>query len=221
MKIVYALRVRDEEKIIRRAIEEHSWTDLIIVCDGGSVDNTCAIASEYPNVLLTHFDEKYSQGKDFWRNPEGKMINYTFSVAEDEGADWVVFEDCDCVPNSHLKRDIRGYIESDLYDCVFVPRLYIYGQDSYFSEMGLVPQIWMWKVKFHLRTVENHRHWAFLPPHDAKILTLIPPYFRMHYFAPDDETTNRKLADIRSEVEKFLHPLDFGGKLRYIPDNWR
>lgn len=221
MKVVYALRVRDEEKIIRRAIEAHDWVDLIVVCDGGSIDKTVKIAQEYPNVLITHFDEKYYRADGSWRNPEGRQINHTLSVAEENGADWIVFEDCDCVPNSHLKRDIRGYIETTEFDYIYAPRLYVYGQDFYSKNLGRVPDIWIWKASLHLRTPETNRHWSFPWGSEKQRLNLFPPYFKLHYYAPDKETTLKKLADCRIEVPESLHPAVFGGALIPIPDGWR
>ena len=221
MKVVFALRVRDEEPTIRRAIEAHDWVDLIIVCDGGSVDNTCAIASEYPNVLLTHFDEWYVRKDKTRRNIEGRQINHTLEVAEENGADWIVFEDCDCIPNSHLRRDMRKYMETTEFNYIFAPRLYIHGKDYYFNGLGLTPMIYAWKAGLHLRTIDTNRHWAFQEPHADYRVNLMPPYFRLHYFDPDEETTQRKLADIRSEVPGFMHPVDFGGEILPIPDEWR
>lgn len=225
MKVVVTCRTRNEEKNIARFCECHSWADKIFIADGGSEDNTISIAKQFPNVEVRNFAEKIKRPTGIWRNPHGRHMNFMFQWAKNEGhAQWIIFDDCDCVPTKALQGSIRSFIDQATDEnkrAIFLHRLYIYGQDRYFPKMNLPGQsLWAWKADCGIHA-EEANPWAHvlldIPP-DRLILE--QPYSCLHYFCPDEETVDKKLKFYREsfEIPEFQHPLQFGGQLAPLPD---
>jgi len=122
--------------------------------------------------------------------------------AIDQGAGWIIFDDCDCVPTADLQQALRGIMEDTDRDIIMLYRLYIKGQDRYFPKMNDAGQsLYAWRTDQGVRAWEDNplRHrmigWE---PGAANVLRLDRPLVCLHYFCPDAETEHRKLDFYRT-----------------------
>ena len=224
MKIVATLKSRDEEKNIRNAIESyHDWVDEILLADGGSIDKTIEIAKEYPKVSVKEFSEHYHREDGSWRNHEGKHLNFLFEWAKVAGADWIIHDDCDSVPNKNLQRDGRKIIEETQTEMICVCRLYIYGKDKHFRKMAFMngrweTSLWAWRTGV-LRAEDTQRHFTIENIERLSRRNLSPPeYCIRHHFAPDEETIMKKVNDYKLEAPTAVHPICTYGEPEPLPE---
>lgn len=226
MKAVVICRTRNEARNIARFCEAHSWADAVLIADGGSDDNTMDIAREFSNVQVSVFREKVWNG-EYWRNPHGKHINSMIDWALSEGADWIIFDDADCVPTLDLQRDIRGLLEDTDKQIVLLYRLYVWGSGQYFPALNKPGQsLWGWHRDAGIRALDND--WSHDIPHTwqpEQELKLQHPHSCLHYFSPDEATVKRKM-DFYSgsgEIPGVQHPLKGCGPVELLPDwaKWR
>ena len=235
MKIIACVRTKNEELNVGRFCESYQWADEIIIADGGSEDKTLSIARKFPNVHIYVFPEKvWSRDKKVWGNPIDRHCNFLFDRAIAHEADWIIFDDCDCVPNMYLKRDGRTILEQCKNELVMVNRIYIYGQDRFFEGLtkpdgNWTPSLWAWKkeagvhanpigdwhfeMNLHMRTGNEYS-----APSDSNTAhNLWPPYALMHYFYPSDEYMKNKLEFYGHETP-LLDPKEYGGIIRPLPE---
>lgn len=226
MKIVLALNVLNEEKNIARILSAYNgWVDKTIIVDGGSTDKTIEIANGFDGVHIMHYPAYGTALDGSMLNNITEQVKYLIDWADDLNADWIVYDDCDCVPNYLLREQGKYHIENSTFTTIFVPRLYIYGQDKYFPNMTMdingkyIPSLWAWNASYALEFEDSLRHLTIknLPNHART--EIYPPYCLLHYFAPDEETIQRKMEMQRKLVgHDVQHPLQFGGKLEDLPE---
>lgn len=230
MKIIATVRTRNEESNIERFCMSYQWADSILVADGGSDDRTVEIASRMPNTQVRGFHIRIPMRNGLWRNPHGAHINYLIDWATEEGADWIIFDDCDCFPNALLKRDGRWMMETTKSSYINAVRLYAYGKDQHFRKLAQPvhdgvwsPSAWAWRASTGWRFKEDHpeklQEMIYPAPVDQS-LDLLPPYCLVHHPWPTNEAVEKKLNYYRLsyEVPNMLHPLEFGGALEPLPD---
>jgi len=84
MKISVSMIVRNEEKMLRTALDSVKDADEIIICDTGSVDDTIAIAREYTDKVFT--DYKWNDNFAEARNHAASKCtgDYIFIIDADE-----------------------------------------------------------------------------------------------------------------------------------------
>lgn len=214
MKIVTLARTRDNANQVEQFCLAYQWTDAIILADGGSEDDTIEIAKRIGKVHVYKFKERvYRNG--YWRNPHGMHINYLLDVAEDFSADWVIFDDVDCIPNYHIKKNARSIIEENKHDVICATRIYIKGRDKHYPKLAKPinndwsPSLWAWKLG-KIRALENDPFvHEFTDFSTLPTLNWMPPACLLHYFYPDEETMNRKLnfyVMIKERPEGMKHP---------------
>lgn len=106
-KISALLITLNEEKNIKRFIDEASYADEIIIVDSFSTDKTEEIALQNPKVKFVKrkFDNFTNQR------------NYTLSLAEN---DWVTFFDADEELSSKLKEELIKKVNSNLQEVAFI-----------------------------------------------------------------------------------------------------
>jgi len=228
MKIISTTRTLNEEKNIDRFIESYCWADEVLIVDGGSEDSTVSIVNEYDYALVKTFDERIKMQGGYWRNPQGKHINTCIDWAIERGADWITFDDCDCIPNKKLKEDAREIMLDTKADAIFVVRLYLWGKDKHFPRMAKprgdwAASIWAFRANLGIRASEEDPLIHDLSIRKMPNLVredLMPPYCLLHYYCPDEEIVNRKLTKYRvsGQHPDLLHPLTAGGKLEDLPE---
>lgn len=236
MKIVVICRTRNESRNIARFCLAYSWADAILIADGGSTDNTLDIARQFDNVKVELFTQKVHQN-DHWRNPHGRHINFMIDWALREKADWIIFDDCDCVPTLALQADIRGLLSDTDKTVCQLYRLYVWGSDKppretgkalYFPDLNKAGQsLWGWRSDVPVRALEDNPWSHDIIPcwNEGDVLNLEHPHCCLHYFCPDLATVERKLTFYRESGEQpeAVHPLEGCGSLALLPDwaKWR
>lgn len=210
MKIVVICRTLNEEKNIGLFCENYSFADRIVVTDGGSEDDTRAIIRQFDNAEIMDVSHLSEIVGGFPMTPPGPQINIGIDRAKKLRADWIVLDEADCWPNPVLKKRARGILETTDKPSVFVYRLYIYGYDKYFSKMMKPGQsLWAWRpdivdvysdsqgftgAGLKVNISENYR------------LRLEPPEVCLHYFYPNPETINKKMACYAARGTPVSHP---------------
>jgi len=235
VKIITIVRTRNEERNIANFCQAYDFSDLILVADGGSDDNTIEIASTFPKVKVGHFWEQAWKG-DIWRNPEPEHFNFLIQWAEAEGADWIITDDCDCRPNRFLRKDARNFLEGTDLPFAFAVRLYLLGTDNlrngadgkYFPALSKPPKggpwtpgLWAWRAELGTRLQgENPWDTGAFPCDITQALIILPPHCLLHFPWPDEKEIKRKLAFYggSKQVEGMEHPLEWGGSLEPCPD---
>lgn len=233
MKIVVALRTRNESENIERFCLAYHWADAILVADGGSNDDTVSKASQFKNVNVRNYPVFMRMKNGHVRTPHGSHLNFLIDWAFiEEGADWVIQDDCDCFPNFKVKDDARQLMESTDKDFIYITRLYLWKDEGHFPNLATpsgdyTPSLWAWrnkhpKLRFRADRVsdyESHQELTFIPE-EERVLKLFPPYALLHCPWQTDEMVERKLSFYRDsgQIENMKHPLEFGGGLEQLPD---
>ena len=194
-KIVVITRTRNEEKNISLFCRQHDFADLILVADGGSTDRTIEITKNFYKVQVRQFEETVELQNGHTRNPDWKHINFLIEWAEEEGADWIQFEDCDTNPNYLLKRDARMLMDVAASPVIKAVQMFLWENNQYFPDMGKPNKaptwqagIWAWKPELGLRVWGDMPHYHFkngaadvmydFTKEDT--IDLMPPYCRLH-----------------------------------------
>lgn len=95
MKLVAAMKVRDEADVIDENLQYHlaQGVDEFIVTDNGSSDGTLDVLQRYRDAGLLRLTEE--PGADFRREAHGWVTRMAQQAATEMGADWVVHVDAD------------------------------------------------------------------------------------------------------------------------------
>lgn len=219
MKIVVIARTLNEERNVNRFAYAYRWADQILIADGGSTDETKSIASEFENVSIKDFTEKMDLGNGIIANPRGKHINFLIDWAKEEDADWIIFDDFDCVPTRDLQNDARGLFDMD-YELIHAYRMFILGKDKWFPKMSEAGQgLWAWRSEVDVRADESSYTISMQIP-KGKTLYLKYPFSLLHYFYPDEETLQRKKKQYlrTGEVDESYSPKSQFGRLEDLPE---
>jgi glycosyltransferase involved in cell wall biosynthesis len=195
LKIVSLVRTLNEERNIAKFCTAYSFSDLVLVADGGSTDDTVEIAQSFPNVKVRYFTDIVPGEHGTWRNPEGKHINFLIDWANEEKCDWMTFEDCDCFPTTSLQRKARDFFEitdKEGLKCIKLQRIYLYEKDKWFSKCQSNIN-WAWKPSTGIRADEQY-DWGIVTLNVPETgYTLYPPYAVLHDFAPTPEIGQAKI----------------------------
>lgn len=227
MDVITVCRTLNESANIERFCTEYSkFTDAILIMDGGSEDDTVEKAMGFEKVIVAgYYDRVYRD--TIWRNPHGVHINRMIDWARKLGAEWVIFDDCDSLPNKTLKENF--YIHANNPDCnvVGVKRLYLYKDQGYFPGMNSPNGFarWAWRTSVEIRADESDP-WAhtMIYPDDTLIhqIDMDLPACLLHYTFPDDEEIERKRAfyTIAKKIPPHgdWNPLQIGGEIEPLPE---
>lgn len=221
--IITVCRTRNEERNIERFCTEYSKiSDRIMICDGGSEDETIDLAKKFGKVTVVPYKERAIR-KDVWRNPHGKHMNFMFDWAKSEGASWIIFDDCDSVPNKQMKEAAPEAFANPDYHMVKIQRVYLYKTTLYFPKMSNAGfGIWAWRSHVNVRASEDDpwvHHMEI--PKEAPFIILQKPNALLHYSFPDDEEIQRK-KEFYQKAKNLSdwNPLHFGGDLATIEEEW-
>lgn len=234
MKIVVLVRTRDEEHRIEKFCRAYAGADRILVADGGSVDNTVQLAKQFPNVEVREFGERVQLNGQHWRNNDSDHTNFLIKWSKEYNPDWVIFDDCDCIPNYILRRFYREVLETTSEDYVMVTRIYFWGKNQHFPHMAKPDKehskweasLWAWRGNQDFWTVNVPPAYTFrigdkaiADLHfDAKTKDLMPPFALLHYSWDDPERVDKKIQTYRDSglIPNMLHPLEFAGPLESL-----
>lgn len=234
--ICVMVRTRDEEHRIAQFCESYEDADAILVADGGSVDRTKEIASEYPNVVVGDYPGRQLMNNGMWRNNDSDHANFLFQWAYSIHPEWVIYDDCDCRPNYLLKQDYRKILSETDCNVVMAVRMYMWGKDKHFPYMSkpgeghtvFEASLWAWRGNLDLWTINVPPAYVFRIGtteikdfrNDTKTLELFPPYCLIHYSWDDPERVNKKVKIYRESglIPGQMHPLNFAGPLEDLPE---
>lgn len=228
MKIVATVRTRNEARNIEKFCLSYQWADLILVADGGSEDNTIEVASLQPKTKVRSFTERRGMRNRYWRNPEGAHLNFLADWAMEEGADWIIEDDCDCRPNYLLKENARGIFESTEMNFILAVRMYLWRDGDHFPNMASPggkkkweASFWAWRATVPLRFYDSSFAYEFTPkPTVDDSLRLLPPYCLLHYSWVDEDVLRKKMKfyDESGQIPGIRYPLDYAGELEPLPE---
>jgi glycosyltransferase involved in cell wall biosynthesis len=231
MKIIVIVRTLNEQLNISTFCRTYGdIADTILVADGGSEDNTVVIAESFSNVEVRHYKGRLEMKNNYWRNPRGEHINFLVDWAEEEGADWIIFDDCDCSPNYLLRKDGRQILEEAKTQYVRATRLYLWMDGSRHFPKLAQPRgkgiweasLWAWRANLGIRfKVSDEPHQGLeVAPEKRNTFSSHPPHCLLHRPWQTEERLQKKLAFYRESgaIPAMLHPLDFGGTLEPIPE---
>jgi glycosyltransferase involved in cell wall biosynthesis len=239
VKIISVVRTRNEEEKIALYCRQHDFADLILVGDGGSEDKTIEIAEQFPNVKVRAFTETVELEGGHTRNPDWKHINFLIEWAEEEGADWIQFEDCDTNPNYLLRKDARKIMEQAEHAVIKAVQMFLWENNQYFPDMARPNNarywqagVWAWKSELKLRTWGEmpHFHFKSLVYGEEDVMydfskeacvDIFPPYCRLHTCWEDPVATKAHAKMYRDSglITEAYFPTPFAG----IPverDDW-
>lgn len=237
--IVSIVRTLNEENNIVRFCTSYSDVDKILIADGGSTDRTKELASKFDNVSIRDFPERVMLNNGYFHNPEAEHINFLIGWANEYNPDWIIFSDCDCVPNKLLRTEIREILKSRDLDIVFVAPIFIYG-DCYkgywfplLSNPNNIPDhwetlLWAWRPKSRIFAVRPNGtdivHYEFRCADgiisNNKIHNIYPPKCILHFDWGSDEIVERKITRYRKSglIPNQKYPKEFGGRLEKLLD---
>lgn len=220
VKIIATVRTRNEERNIGEFCRAYyQWVDEILVADGGSTDRTVEIARRYPKVTVLNFDLTLPAEGGLDGNPQPQHYLFLRDEAIRRGADWIIFDDCDCVPNFNVRAVGRRLMEETEQGAIFLRRVYFYGPDQIFPELHEVgTSLWAWRPDQHDVEVNPEKPWRLeltVPPKDESLSLELPDYCLLHRPWPTRELTKAKINYYRKSGRhpEMLHPTEFGGPL--------
>lgn len=228
MKIVVAVRCRNEEKNIERFLHGYSFADAILVSDGGSTDNSIQMLQNRDKVKLVHFGVEETINGETW-NPDNPHIQYIIDEAKKLEPDWIIMDDMDCVPNAFLRENAREIFENASHlekDQMNAFRLYLWGDTGrYFPKMNnhfdpLYRSLWAWMPsKRNIRADLNIQHGTILGTTDTEAYPVPIPMCLLHKsWYPD--TIDAKVEKYRKIGIECDHPfvMPNAGKPVELPD---
>jgi len=228
MKIAVIVRTYNEQKNLPKFIEAYiDWVDYILVQDDWSED--WEYLQDLPKKVLVSFytGERIERDK-ITRAKQDIQLNSLIQWAEHIKADWIIHDDCDCVPNYHLIRGGRHILENCDKDFVYATRLYLYKDQGHFPELAKhegewVHSLWAWKANKGFEFLENGDNGQKAMPvkKKDKFEIGIPPYCLLHSPWPDDATIAEKrfrYSQIYGDQYENFDPLKFGGELEELPE---
>ena len=222
-KIITITRCYNEETNIERFLHGYDFSDLIIVSDGGSTDNSIQMLTGRDKVKLLHFGEFEITNGQRW-NPDNPHFNFIINAAKEYDPDWIILDDMDCCPNYLLREKARFILETSTYAQVNAFRLYMWGDGFYFPYMNrdfnpLYKSLWAWQPKKRdVRADEDVRHGTLIGIDDTDMFGIDTPLCLLHKsWHPD--TIQEKVDRYNALDLPTTHPLTYAGEPRPLP-NW-
>lgn len=215
MKLIVVTRTRNEEHNIKRFVNSYKMADKVLVLDSGK-DKTAKIARSL-GAKVKKYDVWVSK-TGIKRNPHGRQLNEMIDWATAEGADWIVLDDCDCVPNKRLQKNLRWYLEEadkQGLKAVVLNRIYIC-PEGYFPTMNFTgPSLYAFKPNTVRALDDDWGHQMVGLPRPSETLHIKEPECVLHYFYQSEERIEKKLNFYRKsgEQEGALHPKQFMGPI--------
>lgn len=214
MKIAAIARSLNEERFIKRFCQNHQFCDVILIADGGSVDNTVHVAKQQPKTIVRRFDERIQLDDGSFRNPEPQHINFLLDWADEEGAEWVIVTDIDTWPNTALQYNFRSFVNrsgKNGFEGILATQIYLWGEDKYFPKISNTgASQYAWRTDLGIRYPTNGTSMFEVVAAGANpdnCLTLKKPYVVLHYIS-DPEREEAKMKRYESWGYPKTHLLD-------------
>lgn len=231
MRIIACIRSLNEQDHIEKCCKSYAqFCDKVLIADGGSTDDTLRIAWRMPKVRVKHFTSTVQCVDGTKRNPDGPHLQFLWDWAIEEGADWIISQDCDQRPNKYLKEDARHIFETmpENKDFLLATQIFLWGETQYFPQLSGGPGAWMqglwaWRANINLRVIDKMPHFEF--SYDGKTsfdlnktsksYRIMPPYCYMHFGWETEEMADKQVQYYRKTklIPGCAHPLDYGGPL--------
>lgn len=226
---VVLVRTRDEAERIGPFCTAYRGAWKILVADGGSLDNTKAIAASFPNVEVRDYPGREKKRRGYWRNNDSDHLNWLIDWAQEYHPDWIIQDDCDCRPNYLLREGYHKIMEDATEEVLMVTRIYFWGLDQHFPHLAKPaeghkqwePSLWAWRGGVPLKTVNVPPAYTLrIGEQDvadlhlsAKTLDLFPPLALLHYPWWPPSRMQEKLKTYRESglIPDMLDPEVFGG----------
>jgi glycosyltransferase involved in cell wall biosynthesis len=240
MKIASCVRTLNEERHIGKFCDAYQdIADLILVADGGSSDKTVEIATSKPKTLVKDYPMRVECKNGIWRNPDGPHIQFLIDWAANEGADWIIFQDCDMRPNRWLKEFGRGALRAlhgSKNHYLMLTQIFMFQDNKYFPKMSRGDEgrgdwmqgLWAWRASVGLQMIDHTPHFEFsydgVTPIDFDkeegVIKYQPPLCYLHFGWENLEILEEHWNYYRRSglIESMTHPLDIGGKAEPILD---
>ena len=229
MKITVIIRTYNEQENLPKFIEAYiDWVDLILVQDDWSEDVDYLF--DLPKKVRVSFytGERIERDK-ITRAKQDIQLNGLIQWAEHLESDWIIMDDCDCLPNKHLRLGGRHILENCDRDYVYVPRLYLYKDQGHFPKLvkpngDWAYSLWAWKARKGFEFLENgdNGQKAMKVNEKDRYEVGVPPYCLLHDPWPNDTVIAEKrfrYSQIYGDEYKEFDPLKFGGKIEPL-DEW-
>jgi glycosyltransferase involved in cell wall biosynthesis len=214
--IITITRCFNEIKNIDRFMRGYSFSDLIIVSDGGSTDGSYDLLQKYryKNVITFQYQNQVDLNGEKW-NPDNPHIQFIIDQAKVYNPEWIILDDMDDVPNQLLRENAKDIIRNCDKPQINAFRLYMWGDKQYFPQMNNnfdpdYKSLWAWKPsQVDIRTDMNQHHGTILGVTENN-LGLDTPYCLLHKsWNPD--TIQAKIDRYGKIGIDMSHPLDFAG----------
>lgn len=214
-RIIVIARTLNEAHNITEFCTNYGFADKILITDGGSTDGTVTLARRFDNVEVrdvSHLQVPLEDAPGGFVTPEAEQTNILIDWAMGERVDWIIRDDIDCWPNSHLRRRARQLFATVKLPSIFVYRLYLWGEDQWFPKMSKPGQsLWAWKpaeIDIWAKEGDLLNSGVEGLPAENKRVYLEQPLVCLHYFARNEEEVQRKIAQKAAIGQKSVHPLE-------------
>lgn len=235
MKIAALIRTLNEEANIIQCCNAYQFADMILIADGGSIDNTIEIALAMPKTYIRNFDVRVECQNGIWRNPDAEHLNFLYDWAHEKGADWIISQDCDQRPNIYLQQNARKIMEETNKDFLMGIQFFLWKEIEYFPLLTngggtkWMHGLWAWRANTNIRAIDKMPHYEFSLDGGKTSIDLSTtdrhqnidlPNCYLHHGWNSDEKVNFMIEYYRKSglIPEQAHPLDFGGETKPIEE---
>lgn len=230
MNIVTAVRCLNEMRHLDRFIRGYEFSDTIVISDGGSTDGSVEFIKSHPlygsKIQLLNFEHHVIENGEYF-SEDAPHMNFVLDAAKELNPDFLIFDDCDCVPTRSLRESARDIFQEvyELQDYqINAFRLYLWGDSGlYFPKMNnhFTPDytsLWAWQPsKRDIHADETIRHGTLVGLSEQNLFKLKTPYSLLHKsWYPD--TIDAKVRRYNNLGLPMNHPKDFAGQPEWLPE---
>lgn len=194
MKLVGMLRVKDGEPFIRACLANMSeLVDELVVVDNGSTDGTLELLRESPIVTRLECTHGFNEGRD---------RNLMYAMAREQGADWLLWLDCDEVFEPRVTRSVLAEMMQSERANRYMFRSYNFVDREHWD----ASPPWLWEMALHyVRLWKDYPtgHFANIPFEPGHVVGIpgrrcFTPYRVKHHGSVEPGPLERKIQAYRA-----------------------